>query len=76
MAWRGTYFMPIHCRDPLLNETRYFRNSTELGCSQRSGENERGFGNMVGLSCMRTEDIPTGVCDCGSADVLTGSCIS
>ncbi len=58
---RGFYFMPRHCREPLLKVTRYLRRREESGWSQREGANERESGKRVGLECMRTELMPTGV---------------
>ena len=57
------YFMPRHCREPLLNATMYLRRWAEEGWSQRAGEKVCGEGKRWGLKCVRMEVMPTGVCD-------------
>ena len=64
-----TYFMPTHCREPLLKGTRNFVKRTGEGCNHLSGENFFGFGKISGLSCIRGDDIPTGVYE-GSISLL------
>lgn len=56
--------MPRHCLVPLLNGTTYFRSCADDGWSQRSGAKVWGEGKREGLSCMRTEVMPTGVYIC------------
>lgn len=58
---RNIYLSPRHPRDPLLKGTMCLCNWEEEGCSQRSGEKDRGFGKIVGLLCIRYADILTGV---------------
>lgn len=60
-----TYFIPAHCREPLLKGTRYFAKRTGEGCNHLSGAKLLGFGKISGLSCIMGIDIPTGVYEDG-----------
>ena len=57
-----TYFIPMHCRDPFVKETKYFSRYLRcLGSIHRSGMNSYESGKMFSLWCMNTLVILTAV---------------
>lgn len=59
---RRHYFIPMHCRDPLVKATRYFSRCLRCsGSNHRSGTKLYESGKIFSLWCMKTLVIPTGV---------------